>query len=153
MVSVIDAGSPGARRALTQYFAELADRFPEGFDADAALAEAVEAYNPPQGLFVVAGDPEHPDACGGVSFLDESRGEIKRMWVSPACRGRGVASQLLAFLEDAIRESGRGTAVLDTNRVLTEAVALYERRGYEPTERYNDNPHAHHWFRKTLGDL
>jgi hypothetical protein len=47
-------------------------------------------------------------------------------------------------------ESGRTTALLDTNRVLIEAVALYQRRGYEAVERYNDNPYAHHWFSKAL---
>jgi hypothetical protein len=40
--------------------------------------------------------------------------------------------------------------VLDTNEVLTEAVAMYERNGYVAIERYNDNPYAHHWFAKRL---
>lgn len=114
------------------------------------MSEAADAFAPPRGLFVVAGDPDHPDACGAVSFLDDERAEIKRMWVSPAARGKGLATALLAYLEDLSLQAGRGTVLLDTNRALTEAVALYRRRGYVPTERYNDNPHAHHWFRKTL---
>lgn len=72
------------------------------------------------------------------------------MWVSPVARGRGLATKLLVYLEDLSLQAGRTTIVLDTNRVLSEAVALYERRGYLPLERYNDNPHAHHWFGKTL---
>jgi hypothetical protein len=40
--------------------------------------------------------------------------------------------------------------ILDTNEVLTEAVAMYERAGYHRVERYNDNPYAHHWFAKAL---
>jgi ribosomal protein S18 acetylase RimI-like enzyme len=148
--SVVDAESPGALGALTAYFQELSERFPEGFDATAALEDAADAYNLPRGVFVVAGDVNRPIACGAVAFLDNERAEIKRMWVSPACRGRGLASSLLSFLERFIMESGRTTALLDTNRVLIEAVALYQRRGYEPVERYNDNPYAHHWFSKAL---
>ncbi len=148
--TVVDPDLPGARRVLTDYFEELSARFPEGFDVAAALEDAADAYKPPRGVFVVAGDLERPVACAAVTFLDDERGEIKRMWVAPGSRGRGLASRLLSHLEGLITEWGRTTAVLDTNRVLTDAVALYERRGYEPVERYNDNPYAHHWFRKTL---
>jgi hypothetical protein len=41
--------------------------------------------------------------------------------------------------------------VLDTNETLTEAISMYERAGYRPIERYNDNPDAQHWFAKDLG--
>ena len=54
------------------------------------------------------------------------------------------------ILEAKIRQSGRMIALLDTNRVLTNAIALYERCGYEHISRYNDNPYAHFWFRKNL---
>lgn len=40
--------------------------------------------------------------------------------------------------------------MLDTNETLVEAIAMYERAGYTPIERYNDNPYAHHWFTKHL---
>ena len=39
---------------------------------------------------------------------------------------------------------------LDTNETLTEAIALYRTSGYREIPRYNDNPHAHHWFEKAL---
>ncbi len=148
--SVVDPASPGAQRALGRYLAELASRFPEEFDAAAALAEAGDCFRPPQGVFVVAGPVDDPVACGAVLFLDGQRGEIKRMWVSPTTRGQGVATSLLSYLEEVVRQSGRAQVVLDTNRALTEAVALYEKRGYLPTVRYNDNPHAHLWFNKSL---
>lgn len=147
---VVDSASSGARLALVQYFDELASRFPEGFDTTAALSDATDAYTPPRGRFVLGGGPDNPDACGAVSFLDSERAEIKRMWVSPAARGKGLATRLLAYIEDLSLQAGRAVIVLDTNRVLSEAVALYERRGYLPIERYNDNPHAHHWFEKRL---
>ena len=48
------------------------------------------------------------------------------------------------------RELGCLRVVLDTNESLDEAIAMYERAGYERIERYNDNPYAHHWFAKVL---
>lgn len=148
--AVVDAASASARGAMTEYFDELAARFPAGFDSAAALTEAVSAFNPPRGVFVLVGPVDAPIGCGAVQFLDSDRGEIKRMWVDPTARGRGVASALLAFLEEVVRGSGRATAVLDTNHVLAEAAALYKRRGYQPIDRYNDNPYADRWYSKSL---
>lgn len=135
---------------MAEYFAELDRRFPDGFDPGDALAEAHRAMSPPRGAFVLAGPIDRPTACGGVQFLDERVGEIKRMWVAPAHRGQGVATRMLAYLEGLIGDSGRTYVVLDTNGTLADAVALYERAGYDAIDRYNDNPYAQHWFGKEL---
>ena len=42
------------------------------------------------------------------------------------------------------------SVILDTNESLTEAIAMYERAGYQAIERYNDNPYAHRWFARVL---
>jgi GNAT superfamily N-acetyltransferase len=148
--SVVDANSSAARWALSRYFAELEERFTEGFDGDGALVDAGDVLNPPKGLFVLAGPVDTPLACGGISYVDAERGEVKRMWVDPSARGHGVATRLLQYLETLIADTGRSYVVLDTNSVLAEAIALYRRSGYQPIERYNDNPYAHLWFGKVL---
>ena len=53
-------------------------------------------------------------------------------------------------LEDEARRQGYGQVVLDTNKALIEAHALYRKAGYRETERFNDNPYAHLWFVKDL---
>lgn len=136
---------------MSAYFAELSHRFPEGFEADAALAAAVPDFVAPYGAFLIAGDEDDPAGCGALHHLDATRSEIKRMWVSPGHRRQGVASALLAGLEELALAAGRTTVVLDTHRVLVEAVALYQAHGYQPVSSYNDNPNAHHWFAKQLG--
>ena len=45
---------------------------------------------------------------------------------------------------------GYRRVVLDTNDTLDEAIAMYGAPGYQPTERYNDNPYAQRWFVKQL---
>jgi GNAT superfamily N-acetyltransferase len=148
--SVVDAGSPEARWAMRRYFEELDRRFDDGFVVGDALDEAVDRYNEPSGAFVLAALDGETVGCGAIVHLDQEVAEVKRMWVSPAHRGAGLGRRLLARLEDEVRAAGRTAVVLDTNGSLSEAIALYEGAGYRPTDRYNDNPYAQHWFKKEL---
>jgi putative acetyltransferase len=68
--------------------------------------------------------PGEPDT-GGVAY-----GEVKRMYVDPAQRGRRLGVRLLGALEDGLRADGCKLALLETGRHQHEAVALYERCGY-----------------------
>jgi GNAT superfamily N-acetyltransferase len=147
-IDEVDAGSPPAQAAMSAYFAELAARFPAGFDPTGYL-DAVD-YNPPRGRFFLARAGDDVAACGGVVWVDDATAEIKRMWVDPRFRGRGIASRLLAFLEQTAAASGRRRVILDTNPVLLEAIAMYRRAGYRDIERYNDNPYAGLWFEKRV---
>lgn len=147
----VAADDPAAVEAVGRYFAELDERFPGGFDpGDAGYAGAPAGA----GTFVVATSDGRPVACGGVVPLDASYGEavaeIKRMWVDPGWRGAGLGSRLLRHLEQRARDLGHRRVLLDTNGTLVEAVAMYERAGYDHVERYNDNPYAQAWFAKDL---
>jgi hypothetical protein len=57
---------------------------------------------------------------------------------------------MLTHLEDRARELGHRRVNLDTNGTLVEAIAMYQRAGYEQVERYNDNPYAEAFFSKGL---
>jgi GNAT superfamily N-acetyltransferase len=149
-ISVADAGSAEAQWAMTQYFDELAVRIPGGFDATGVLDGAALTYNPPAGVFILASVEGEVVGCGALQHLDDDTAEVKRMWVSPSVRGRGLAKRLLARLELESLASGRNTIVLDTNASLTEAITMYGKQGYAAAERYNDNPYAQLWFRKEL---
>jgi putative acetyltransferase len=80
--------------------------------------------------------PAEP-ATGGAIY-----GEVKRMYVDPAQRGRRLGVQLLHAIEQDLRTSGYGLALLETGSDQTEAVRLYERAGYTrrgPFGGYPDN--------------
>jgi DNA-binding MarR family transcriptional regulator/GNAT superfamily N-acetyltransferase len=147
----VRADDPAAVAATGSYFAELDARFPGGFDSGGAVDHDAAAMAPPGGVFVVATSDGDPVACGGVQPWGEGTGEIKRMWVHPDWRGAGLGSRMLRHLEDQARDLGHRRVLLDTNGTLVEAIAMYQRAGYEPVERYNDNPYAQAWFAKTLG--
>lgn len=151
VIDVVDGGVPAAMWAVEQYVAELAERFPSGFDPGLPSAEEASAtFGPPHGLFLVATVDGETVGCGGVQFLDDTTAEIKRMWVGASARGSGLGRRLLAHLEDAARDAGRRRVVLDTNGVLDEALALYRSSGYLAVDRYNDNPYATHFFAKDV---
>ena len=148
--SVVDPRSVAATWAMAQYFAELEERFPGGFDPGDALEADAQQFERPSGAFVVATLGDETVGCGGVQTIDDGIGEIKRMWVSASVRGRGLGRRLLVELEDRSRALGHHTVRLDTNGTLAEAVAMYRRTGYADIDRYNDNPYADHWFEKPL---
>jgi len=147
----VDAASDAARWAVGEYVRELDARFPGGFDPGDALDAGLDGFAAPAGAFVMAYDGDEPIGCGGVQRHDDETAEIKRMWLHPRWRGRGLGRRQLAELEDAARGLGYRRVVLDTNSTLQEAIAMYERAGYEPIERYNENPYAQRWFAKDLG--
>jgi GNAT superfamily N-acetyltransferase len=138
--------SPDARACVAAYFAELDRRFEGGFDP------GTKGYTDPKdaGAFYLARRDGKPIACGALKRVDSDTVEIKRMWVAPEARGQGVAKALLAALEGEAARLGAQRIVLDTNKALLEAHALYRKAGYRETTRFNDNPYAHLWFEKRL---
>ncbi len=143
-----DPASPVGRDVVGRYFAEIGRRF--GFDPAGETDKDARLLVPPAGVFVVAVSDGEPVACGGLHTIAPGTGELKRMWVHDDWRGAGLGTRLLRHLEDQARALGHATVRLDTNKALTEAIAMYERAGYRAIARYNDNPWATHFFEKPL---
>ena len=76
--------------------------------------------------------------------------ECKRLYVAPEHRGHRLADRLMQAAEDHARSVGLHWIYLDTKDEFTAAIALYRRRGYEDTPRYNDNAQATIFLRKSL---
>jgi GNAT superfamily N-acetyltransferase len=99
---------------------------------DAAAVDAGE-FAPPDGIFLVGLLDGQPVATGGWRAIDDDTVEIKRMYVVPPARGRGLARRMLAELEQRAAAAGRARVVLNTGSQQPEAIALYETSGYRPT--------------------
>lgn len=105
----------------------------------------IDALTQPNVLFAVTRDDAGRALACGAIVLEAGYGEIKRMYVQPELRGRGLASSLLAFLEDAARARDCPCFMLETGIRQPEAIALYERAGYafcEPFGSYLPDPHS-----------
>ena len=135
---------------MTAYFDELEQRFPGGFDPGDTLVADADQFRDPQGRFLIGRIDGSIACCGGVYLLEPCVAEIKRMWVASEVRGRGVGGDTLTELERLAGELGATAVRLDTNSVLTVAIAMYTSRGYVPIESYNNNPYAQRWFEKPL---
>ncbi len=144
------AGGDDARWCLEQYYAELASRFDDGFDPLTGNNFDPAEMTPPKGWFAIARLAGRAAGCGALKRIDGGRGEIKRVWIDKSARGLGLAGKIMDRLEAQARAAGFSSVVLDTNKTLVEARAMYLKRGYGEIGRYNDNPYADHWFELRL---
>ena len=145
-----DPTSDDAQHCLDAYFRELDERFEGGFDVDRSIPADATDLVEPAGLLLVARLDGRPVGAGAVKFHGTEPAEIKRMWVAGRARGLGVARRILSDLERQARDHGATTARLETNRALSEAIALYRSTGYVEVPPFNDEAYAHHWFEKDL---
>jgi ribosomal protein S18 acetylase RimI-like enzyme len=150
-MAVTDPRDPVARRCLQAYFTELARRFDDGFDPGLSIPADDAELTLPAGLLLVATLAGEPAGCGALKFHPgDGIAEVKRMWVSSGVRGLGLGRRLLAELETQAARHGARLLRLETNRNLTEAIALYRAAGYREVAAFNDEAYAHHWFEKAV---
>ena len=143
--------SGDAEYCLSQYFAELVERFDSGFDPVRSLAPTLDGFEPPGGSFLVMRLDGKLVGCGGIKRDAPDTAYLKRMWVAREVRGLGLGRRLLAELEDRARSLGYRKIRLETEKSLEEAQRLYRSSGYLEVPRFNDELYAHHWFEKSLG--
>jgi GNAT superfamily N-acetyltransferase len=93
-------------------------------------------FAPPHGRFVIGYLDNRPVAMGGLRRVDDERLELKRMYVVPELRGRGLSRLMLAHLEQLARSLGAKQLVLETGSKQPEAVRLYETSGYERVDGF-----------------
>lgn len=120
--------------------AELQATLAEHYAPEQQHGVPIEGLFAPSVRFFVARQGGVAIGCCGVAFdsdevaeVDEARGdaaELKRMFVRPAGRGRGIARALLAHVEAEVRAHGATTIRLETGDRQHDAIRLYERAGY-----------------------
>jgi GNAT superfamily N-acetyltransferase len=103
---------------------------------DIGPARNAAMFELPDGVFLAVHDEGRAVACGGVCRFDETRAELKRMYVVPEARGRGLGRLLLEALEDEARRLGYAGIVLETGEGQQESLGLYASAGYEPIPCY-----------------
>jgi GNAT superfamily N-acetyltransferase len=104
-------------------------------------------FTPPNGTFLLAYEHDQAVACGGLKTVGPGVAEVKRMYVVPAARRRGVGGALLVALEDQARSMGFASVRLDCERHNWPS---YQAAGYVEIDDYNHNPFADHWAEKRL---
>ncbi|WP_345627892.1 GNAT family N-acetyltransferase [Rugosimonospora acidiphila] len=133
---------PVAREIVAAAMADLSGRY--GGNGDDTPVDPAE-FDPPTGSFLVAWLDGEPVACGGwrTHHQDPGVAEIKRVFTLDSARRRGVGLAVLRAIEESARAAGRGRAILETGSRQPEAIALYERVGYQLIPNfghYKDEP-------------
>jgi GNAT superfamily N-acetyltransferase len=143
------AATSSASPPASQLLEALADEY------DAAAGRALiggpsaepSDFTPPSGTFLLAYEDDRAIACGGLKTVAPGVAEVKRMYVVPEARRRGVGRALLVALEDEARSMGFATVRLDAERHNWPS---YRAAGYVEIDDYNHNPFADHWGEKHL---
>ena len=131
--------TPDAAALIAELDAHLASLYAiesrHGFSVEKLLRDGV--------AFFVSRDDGRPAGCGGVLLVEQAYAEIKRMYVRPAFRGRGLGRRMLDHLVAHATERGLTVIRLETGIHQQEAIALYERSGFRripPFGPYRDDP-------------
>lgn len=127
-----DSSHPDFVALVRQLDADLAIRdgadhaFYAQFNKIDLIRHALVAYN----------EEQVPVACGAIKAFAEDAMEVKRMWVEPPFRGKGIASDMLKELESWATELGYKRCVLETGKKQVEAMQLYPKNGYQVIPNY-----------------
>jgi len=119
---------------------------------DSELAALPGKYAPPHGRLLLAMVNGRPAGCVALRRFDQTRGEVKRLYVRPQFRGSGLGKALMKTLAAEARGIGYAELIADTiPKVMATALSMYERLGFEHIEPYsNETPEAQH-IRLRLG--
>lgn len=106
----------------------------------AELAALPGDYAPPAGRLALAVVDDQPAGCAALRRFDTARCEAKRLWVRPQFRGHGIGRTLLDWLIAEARAAGYREIVGDTMPAMSQALAMYDRYGFERTGPYAADP-------------
>ena len=131
-VSSADVNEVIASGLIAQLDAEILERYP---------GEPINGVEPNEfrasgGYFVIGFWDAQAVGCGAFRPYDQTTVEIKRMFVAPEFRGRGIARAILSAVEREARRRGYGRTILETANRQPEAIALYRSCGYRDIEKY-----------------
>ena len=104
------------------------------------LAHPARKYAPPHGRLYLVCTGSTPVGCAALKALDDTRCEMKRLYVRPAFQGHGIGRALAEKIIEEAKNAGYSHMFLDTVPVLADAVRLYRKMGFYETECYNDSP-------------
>ncbi|TNC11726.1 GNAT family N-acetyltransferase [Methylobacterium terricola] len=138
-IQIEDPGAPEILAMLEDGEAFAASLYP----AESNHFPSIDALRSSQIRFFVARDRHGQPLGTGAVALNDGWAEIKRMWVIPAARGRGLSRAILEHLETEVRSAGISLIRLETGISNRDALALYERAGFErrpPFADYRPDP-------------
>ena len=138
------------RSSDAQLMRELFREYQAGVNAPVCFASfdvELAALPAPYAAILIAHVDGSAAGCVALKPLTDEIGEVKRLYVRPAFRQLGLGERLMRGAADEARRLGYTKVRLDTLPFMARAIGLYQRLGYVPIDRYNDNPEPQaHFF-------
>lgn len=143
MHETVEVSSPAEVDAVRQMFLEYkasvgVDLWFGGFDKE--LAALPEPFVRPGGRLLILKDDGAVAGCGGLCPLATDAAEMKRMWLRPEHRGKGLGRVVADALIAAAREDGYRVVRLETLSVMPAARSLFKTMGFEEVPHVKRNP-------------
>ena len=143
MLKIIEGHTEEHIDTLRKLFREYADSL--GFDIsfqnfEKELAELPGDYAPPDGRLYLAIEGKRTAGCIALRKLSNDDCEMKRFYVCPLFRGKGVGKRLAAAIIGEARQMGYKRMLLDTVPSMKRAIVLYRALGFKPIPPYRHNP-------------
>jgi Acetyltransferases len=109
----------------------------QGFETE--VANLPGDYVPPGGRLAIASSGDELAGCIALRRFDAARAEMKRLYVRPAFRGHGAGRAMLDWVISEARAAGYNEIVCDTMPMMSQALDMYARAGFERTGPYADH--------------
>ena len=150
MINLIQARIPDhkeiVRQLLAEYLAWVCDTVREQYNVALDVGpmidhdmETMEVFLPPKGILLLAFDDESPAGCAGARTIGEGVAEIKRMFVRPNHRRKGIGAKLASELIRQIRSWGYKTIRLDSAEFMSDAHRVYRSHGFVEIPPYDES--------------
>ena len=147
MLEIVPVYSPEQIEEVRRLFLEYEQNIGVSLcfqDFETEVRDLPGAYAEPAGCLLLAYADNHPAGCGALRPIEKgdfpNTAEMKRLFVRPSHRGKGIARRLVLALIDRAVSQGYETIILDTLKSMTEAQALYLNMGFKEIQSYYPNP-------------
>jgi GNAT superfamily N-acetyltransferase len=143
MLIIDNVKTPEHIEIARSLFREYADSL--GFDLsfqnfEQELADLPGHYAPPGGRLYLAFECKRPAGCIALRKISDDDCEMKRFYVCPLFRGKGVGKKLATLVIGEARQIGYKRMLLDTVPAMKRAITLYRALGFKPIPPYRENP-------------
>ncbi len=131
------------------FFSDIAARY-QGWEPASSQSVEPSDLAPPDGIWLVAYRDGRAIGCGGLQRLDSETGEVRRIFLEQAERGRGTGRRLLVELEEHARRLGYKRVRLTTGDGQPEALQMFQSAGYQEIAPFTDGVFTRHWMEKEM---